>query len=150
MKNHIYIGIYLLVSLLLLCALPVMAFFSSINIEIIRTLIFVGASGGIGGTLYSIRGFYKNLGGNTFEVRWNWWYIFRPIISVVLGVFTYFLIVGGLMSISNTTDVTLSKGIMFYCGVSFLACFSFTRFAERLDNISDILFAKKNQEQSNE
>lgn len=140
----------MLVSLLLLCALPVMAFFSSINIEIIRTLIFVGASGGIGGTLYSIRGFYKNLGGNTFEVRWNWWYIFRPIISVVLGVFTYFLIVGGLMSISNTTDVTLSKGIMFYCGVSFLAGFSFTRFAERLDNISDILFAKKNQEQSNE
>jgi hypothetical protein len=54
------------------------------------------------------------------------------------------------MSISNTTDVTLSKGIMFYCGVSFLAGFSFTRFAERLDNISDILFAKKNQEQSNE
>lgn len=144
MKKHIYVGIYLLAALLTLCILPVLAFFFQIKPDILRILTYVGASGGIGGTLYSIRGFYKNLGTNTFESRWNWWYIFRPVISSVIGVFAYFLIVGGLISISQTAEVTLGKGVMFYCGVSFLAGYSFTRFAEGLDTISEMLFGKKN------
>jgi hypothetical protein len=143
MKNYVFIGIYLLVFLLILCAIPVAVFFSSIQNEIVRTLFYVGASGGIGGSLYSIRGFYQNLGGKTFETNWIWWYIFRPVISIVVGVFAYFLIVGGLLSISNNADVTFTKGIMFYCAISFLAGFSFSRFADRLNNISDTVFTKK-------
>jgi len=150
MGKHVKIGIYLLFSIVILCLIPALAYYSQIKSEIVRTLIYVGASGGIGGTIYSIRGFYKNLGGSTFDDKWNWWYIFRPIISTVIGVFAYFLIVGGLMSISDNADVNLTKGIMFYCGVSFLAGYSFTKFAEGLDSISDVLFGKKSRNQEND
>jgi hypothetical protein len=145
-KNKTLTGIYLLVSLLLLCAIPVVIYYSSLNDEIIRMVFFVGASGGIGGCLYSIRGFYQNIGGDTFNSKWIWWYIFRPIISVVVGVFSYFLIVGGLMSISFSTEVTFSKGILFYCAIAFLAGFSFTHFADNLKDLSGTLFSQNNKE----
>jgi hypothetical protein len=146
MKNKTLTGIYLLVSLLLLCVIPVIVFYSSLKEDIIRMVFFVGASGGIGGCLYSIRGFYQNIGGDTFDSKWVWWYIFRPIISVVVGVFSYFLIVGGLMSISFSSEVTFSKGIMFYCAVAFLAGFSFTHFADNLKDLSATLFSQNCQE----
>jgi hypothetical protein len=145
MKNHVLLGIYLLFMLVFLCAIPVVVFFSDIKSEVIRSLFFIGASGGIGGTIYSIRGFYQNLGGGTFKPNWIWWYIFRPLISIAVGVFAYFLIVGGLLSISNNSEVTFSKGVMFYCALAFLAGFSFTRFADRLDTISDTIFSKKSK-----
>lgn len=143
MKSHVFIGIYLLIALLVFSALPVWAYFSGMQDALLRAIIYVGASGGIGGTIYSIRAFYQNIGGQTFKVNWIWWYIFRPVISVVAGVFGYFLIVGGLMSISNTPDVTFSKGLMFYSTVAFLAGYSFTRFMERVEGIADNIFSKK-------
>lgn len=145
MKSHVFIGIYLLVTLIVLCVIPVVAYFSTIENEIVRILLYVGASGGIGGTIFSIRGFYKNLGGETFKVSWIWWYIFRPIMSVVVGIFLYFLIVGGLLSISNTPEVNYSKGVMLYCALAFLAGFSFTRFANKLDSLSDVMLSKNTE-----
>lgn len=148
MKNHIYIGIYLLLFLLFLCVIPVVIFYSSIQEEIIKILFYVGASGGIGGSLNSIRGFYQHLGGQTFKSNWTWWYIFRPIISVIVGIFAYFLIVGGLLGLSNKSDAIFGKGIMFYCAISFLAGFSFSQFADKLNKLSERLFAKKNSKVS--
>lgn len=145
MKSKVYLGIYLLISLLFLCTVPVIVFYSSIHNEIIRILFYIGASGGIGGSIYSIRGFYQNIGGQTFKTNWIWWYIFRPIISVVSGVFAYFLIVGGLMSINNNPDVTFSKGVMFYCALAFLAGYSFTKFLEKVESISDNIFSKNDK-----
>lgn len=142
-KNQNFVGIYLLFSLVVLCVIPVIVFYMKMENSIVRTLVFVGASGGIGGAVYSIRGFYHNMGGKTFEGNWIWWYIFRPLISVVTGVFLYFLIVGGLLSISASTEVSFGKGVMFYCALAFLAGFSFTRFADKIDALSDTIFSKK-------
>lgn len=142
MNCKTFVGIYLLIAILLFCLVPVFIFYSYIDNDLVRTLFYVGASGGIGGTVYSIRGFYQNTGGETFKPNWVWWYIFRPIISVVSGVFVYFLIVGGLMSISNNTDVTFSKGVMFYCAIAFLAGFSFTRFMGKVESISENVFSE--------
>jgi hypothetical protein len=145
MKNNTLLGIYLLVMLVLLCATPVIVYYSDIKSELIRSLCYIGASGGIGGTMYSIRGFYQNIGGGTFKPNWIWWYIFRPTMSIAVGVFAYFLIVGGLLSISNNNEVVFSKGLMFYCAIAFLAGFSFTRFADRLDTLSENIFSKKDK-----
>lgn len=142
-KNQVFVGIYLLSTLVVLCVVPVIVFYMKMENNIVRTLVFVGASGGIGGAVYSIRGFYHNTGGKTYEGNWIWWYIFRPLISVVTGVFLYFLIVGGLLSISASTEVSFGKGVMFYCALAFLAGFSFTRFADKLDALSDTIFSKK-------
>lgn len=149
MKSHVFIGIYLLAALLVFSVTPVIVFFAKIDNDLIRTVFYVGASGGIGGTIYSIRGFYKNIGGETFKINWIWWYIFRPLISVVAGVFVYFLIVGGLLSISHSTDVTFSKGVMFYCALAFLAGYSFTHFMEKVESVSDNIFSKKEKTQKN-
>lgn len=64
------IGIYLLLSLLLFSIIPVIVYYSRIEEDVIRVLFYVGASGGIGGTLYCIRGFYQNLGENNFRLNW--------------------------------------------------------------------------------
>ncbi|MBT8183404.1 MAG: hypothetical protein KJN76_01080 [Eudoraea sp.] len=140
------IGLYLLLVLFLLVGLPIWVYACDpFQQKLINILIYISCSGGIGGTIYCIRGFYKNLGGKSFETIWTWWYVFRPIISAVIGLFAYFMIVGGLMSISNSPDVNYSKSVMFYCAVSFLAGFSFTKFVEKIDLISDTIFSKNDK-----
>jgi len=143
------IGVYLLLALFLLIGLPIWVYICDpFEQKLLNILVYISCSGGIGGTIYCIRGFYQNLGGKSFETNWTWWYVFRPIISAIIGIFAYFMIVGGLMSISNSPDVNYSKSVMFYCAVSFLAGFSFTKFIEKIDLISDTIFSKKNEEES--
>ena len=119
--------------------------FSNFESSLIKSLIYIGSSGGIGGTIYCIRGFYQNLGENIFNFNWTWWYIFRPLISVVIGVFIYFFIIGGLLSLGSVSEVNYSKSVMFYCAISFLAGFSFTQFADKLEELSSTLFSKKKE-----
>jgi len=140
------LGIFLFVTLLILIIIPVLTYFSNIKDPVIRVLIYIGSSGGIGGTIYCIRGFYQNLGEGTFKFNWTWWYLFRPLISVIVGIFVYFLIVGGLLSIGSAPEVNYSKGVMFYCAIAFLAGFSFTQFADKLEELAATLFSKKKDE----
>lgn len=137
------IGIYLISFLLVLIVVSVFTYLSNLANSLVRSLIYIGSSGGIGGTIYCIRGFYQNLGEGNFEFKWTWWYIFRPFISVVIGVFVYFLIVGGLISVGAVSNVDYSKSIMFYCAIAFLAGFSFTQFADKLEELSSTLFSRK-------
>ncbi len=148
MKDNIKInllGIYLLSFLLVLIIMPIIVYFSNFESSLIKSLIYIGSSGGIGGTIYCIRGFYQNLGENIFNFNWTWWYIFRPLISVVIGVFIYFFIIGGLLSLGSVSEVNYSKSVMFYCAISFLAGFSFTQFADKLEELSSTLFSKKKE-----
>ena len=143
------IGLYLLLALFILVGLPIWVYLHNpFQQKLLNILVYIGCSGGIGGTIYCIRGFYQNLGGNNFKTNWTWWYVFRPVISAIIGVFSYFIIIGGLMSISNSPEVNYSKSVMFYCAVSFLAGFSFTKFVEKIDLISDTIFSKKDKEAS--
>jgi hypothetical protein len=50
-----------------------------------------------------------------------------------------------LMSISASPDVSYNKGVMFYCALAFLAGFSFTRFADKIEALSDTVFSKKDK-----
>lgn len=141
-KIHL-IGIYLLFFLIILITIPLITYFSSFGDTLIRSLIYIGASGGLGGTVYCIRGFYQNVGENNFKLKWGWWYIFRPFISIVIGIMVYFLIVGGLLSLGSISEVNYSKSVIFYSGIAFLAGFSFTQFANKLEELANILFTKK-------
>lgn len=140
------LGIYLLSFLLVLIILTIIVYFSNFESSLIKSLIYIGSSGGIGGTIYTIRGFYQHLGENDFKFSWVWWYIFRPIISVVVGVFLYFLILGGLMSFRSVSEINYSRNILFFCAIAFLAGFSFTQFANKLEGISSTLFSKKKED----
>lgn len=141
------IGIYLLSFLFALIAITVITYFSrSIKSVLIKSLVYISSSGGIGGTIYCIRGFYQSVTSKKFDLGLTWWYIFRPIISIVIGIFAYFLIVGGLLSLGSITAVDYSRSVMFYCAISFLAGFSFTQFADKLEELASTMFAKKKEE----
>lgn len=139
------LGVYLLSFLFVLIIISIMTYFSNNEDTLIRSLIYIGSSGGMGGTIYCIRGFYQNLGEGNFNFNWTWWYLFRPLVSVVIGVFVYFFIVGGLLSLGSVSEINYSKSVMFYCAISFLAGFSFTQFANKLEELSSTLFSKKKE-----
>jgi len=124
-------------------SIPIMPSFSDNKDPLIRSLIYISCAGGIGGIVYCIRGFYQHLFEKDFDNNSTWWYIFRPFLSVVMGVFVYFLIVGGLLSIGQIATADYSKSIMFYCAISFLAGFSFTQVSNKLEELASTLFAKK-------
>lgn len=140
------IGIYLLSFLFVLIAITIITYFSRIESVLMESLIYIGSSGGIGGIIYCIRGFYQSVVSKQFDFGWTWWYIFRPFISIVMGVFAYFFIVGGLLSLGSITAVDYSRSVMFYCAISFLAGFSFTQFADKLEELASTTFAKKREE----
>jgi hypothetical protein len=144
MRQVNLIGIYLLTSLVVLSGLPLYIYITNpFGQKLLTILVYIACSGGLGGTIYCIRGFYKNVGENKFLPSWTWWYIFRPIISAIIGIIVYFMFVGGLMSISNSHSINYSKSIMFYCSISFLAGFSFARLEDKLEQLSETIFGKK-------
>ena len=140
------IGIYLLSFLFVLITITILTYFSRIESVLIKSLIYISSSGGLGGIIYCIRGFYQSLASKQFDFGWTWWYIFRPFISIVIGVFVYFLIVGGLLSLGSISAVDYSRSVMFYCAISFLAGFSFTQFANKLEELASTVFVKKKEE----
>ena len=139
------LGIYLILILIILVVLPILTYIFKFGDSLIRALIYIASSGGLGGTIYSVRGFYQNLGEDKFKFNWIWWFILRPIISMIIGVFVYFLIVGGLISLGAIQEVDFLRSVIFYCGVSFLAGFSFTQFATKLENLAETLFSIKKE-----
>jgi len=142
-KTHI-LGVYLFLLLIGLGVVGMWTYLHPPKDKFIFFLLIIACSGGIGGTIYSIRSFYKNLVEGHFNFdRWIWWYIFRPVMSIVIGVFVYFLIAGGLLAIGDFSEINYSRGLMFCAAVAFLAGFSFTQFANKLDEISSTIFARK-------
>ena len=141
-----FIGIYLLLWLITLILIPIVTYFYSLRDSLIRSLIYIASSGGLGGIIYLIRSFYMHIFEKNFREDAFWWYIFRPFSSVVIGVMSYFLIVGGLMSIGNVSSINYERGIMFYSGIAFLAGFSFTQFANKLEELAKTLFAKSKRD----
>ncbi|WP_459202474.1 hypothetical protein [Methanococcus sp. CF] len=138
------LGIYLGFMLILLGLLPLYVYVVGFGDELIRYIIYTGCSGGLGGTIYSIRGFYQAIIQNKFSLDFTWWYLFRPLISFVTGSFVYFFIIGGLLVISSSNNNS-SESIMFYCSLSFLAGFSFSRFTDKLEEIATAIFSKKDK-----
>lgn len=139
MKIKTYIGIYLYLFMIICMIIPIYSYYSVAD-DLIRSFIYISVAGGIGATLYCIRGFYQNIADNKFDgKKWFWWYIFRPIIGFVAGVFIYF-IMGGLIGLNSVELTFTSGGIMAYCALAFLAGFSFTQFADKLDMILKAIF----------
>jgi len=136
------IGIYLLVWLLFLVGLPIYIYQSSLNDTFLRSLIYIACAGGLGGIIYLIRSFYLHIFQKNFRNDSFWWYVFRPFTSIIIGVISYFLIVGGLLSIGNVSKINYQKSILFYSGIAFLAGFSFTQFTNKLEDLAKTLFSK--------
>jgi hypothetical protein len=144
-----WIVVYSIIFAVAFVILPIVTYFRATD-PIIKILVYVACSGGIGGLLYSIMGFTYHFEQADFDVdKYFWWYIYRPITASLLGVFLFFLVAGGLMALSGDTatipDLTsgyTAKTAMFYCALSFLAGWSTNKVIGKLDSLTTVIFQK--------
>ncbi len=145
-----YVGIYLIVSLSVLIAIGSIVYLLHVSSPLVKTVLYVGVSGGIGGVFYCIRGFIFHNVKNDFEAKWKWWYLYQPLTGFVFGILAYFLLVGGLLTLGSVDQVDYSKGILLYCSISFLAGFSTKKFTEKLDELASSIFSSSEKSAASE
>ena len=132
-----YIGLYLLFVVSMGVLLPILSYYY-VSDKLIRSFIYLASSGGLGAIVYCIRSFYTHVVEQDFSKNWIWWYIFRPFLGCIVGIFTYFVL-GGLMSL-NSSELNFNfGGLMAYCAMSFLAGFCFTEFMNKLEKINEVM-----------
>ena len=79
-----------------------------------------------------------------FNINWKWWYIFRPSVSCTVGLFVYFLIAGGLLTIGLISGNTSNDVMLFFCGVSFISGLSVKKVLKLLDTTANRIFTNSN------
>jgi hypothetical protein len=114
---------------------------------LLNMIIVTAGSGGIGGTIFCMRGFIKHLIKADFDINYTVWYLFSPFISATLGVMSFLFIFGGLMGLSETgTDVVETLGkwnvTALYMSVAFIAGYAVDEFVTKLHDLSKTLFTK--------
>ncbi|MGA2682091.1 MAG: hypothetical protein ABSF44_09875 [Candidatus Bathyarchaeia archaeon] len=140
-KTKTIVGFYLLAAIFVLIAIASVTYFEHLNSVLLKTVLYVGVAGGLGGVFYGIRGFIYHTSEDDFDPKWRWWYLYHPVTGFVLGVLAYFLIVGGLLTLGSVSQVDYTKGILLYCSISFLAGFSAKKFNEKLDELASTIFS---------
>jgi hypothetical protein len=144
------VAVYLLSFMLLLMVLPFLAYFLRGSLEfgglfkddLIRHLFYIGSAGGLGGIVYCMRGFYEHKVEGNFDINYLSWYLFRPIISTIIGIIVFFLFAAHLIDATGFSAATPGD-IMFSCSVAFLAGFGFTQFYGKIDDLANTLFKPK-------
>ena len=77
----------------------------------LRLLLIVVLSGAAGSCIGAQTSFATYVGNRTLLASWNWWYVLRPVIGMTLALVFYFVIRGGLLSVSSGADVMSPYGI---------------------------------------
>lgn len=110
----------------------------------LASLFFSISGGAIGGALYMGRGFYYSVAETEIEERkfnferWIWWYLLRPIFSVVAGALLFLVVYTAL----NLQETQQNQVVFFIIGV--LAGYDFHDFAEnKLGFLSKATLTKK-------
>jgi len=92
LKIHL-IGIYILLAGVVL-GLGIVFTYTRIVLTdpLLKDLIYIGFSGGIGGVVSCARAFYRynGISKREFDLSWSWWYIMRPFIGMRWGSWLFF------------------------------------------------------------
>lgn len=98
-----------------------------------------GAAGGLGATLYALRGFYWAVGPQRgddsrfrYDPSWTWWYIFRPILGSVLGLVGYVAVRVALSPVRVPAPAD-EQSILPFVAIAFISGFGLTRVLAWLD-----------------
>ncbi len=114
--------------------------------DLTRVLIYIGCSGGLGCLAFSMFGYIEHLSKDDFDPNFTWWYVMRPFIGIIYGIFAFLFVAGGLMTLSGvSTDANLflTKTVMFYCALAFLAGYAEHSFSLQLKELAEALFKKE-------
>ena len=86
MKAKDRIGLYLLVALLGYVGIAIFIYLEKPVDTKFQALSYLACSGGLGGTIYCIKGLYVKIAEDNFDPKWGWWYIFRPIMLSLIHI----------------------------------------------------------------
>jgi len=100
-------------------------------------LIAVVLLGAIGASIAALTSFATFVGNRTFIRSWKWWYVVRMPIGAAIAVVFYFVLRGGLLSVSTTTGAISPYGIG---AVAALAGMFSKQATDKLDEVFTNLF----------
>lgn len=106
-------------------------------------LIYVLCAGGIGGTLFSLNYIVDHREKKDFGPEYYLSYYVRPIISALIGVVSFLIVAGGLLSlagVATNADYTKFSTILTFCAIALLAGYATDSFLNKLGDLADTLF----------
>ena len=115
--------------------------------DLVKIILYLACAGGIGGATFSFYELVYHLGDGDFSLQFFWWFMIRPLIGAVYGTFVFFLVAGGLMTLSGANAPSLSnlfttQTAMFYLALAFLAGYAEEPVSLQLKAIAEALFKK--------
>lgn len=103
--------------------------------EPIRIGLACCCTAGVGGVLYCLRAVYINrCVRNQWSAHWNWWYVLRPLTSIICGGASYLFLKAGLLVLESKTEGGASE-IGFYA-LAFIAGLNVDKFVAKIENVA--------------
>lgn len=119
----------------------------AVDKRVLFTVVVAGALGSMAPVLTSIATF---VGNRRFSINWLWWYVLRAPIGVALAVLFYFIIRGGLLLPTVSTnpspfaqDVTVALNIYGIAAFSALAGMFSKQATDKLEEVFNAVFTRK-------
>ncbi len=125
----------------------IFSFISIRNPDSFKVIGYSFLAGVLGSTVYACRGFYQSIAEpeaslKTFDFKWVFWYILRPLLGGIFGFVIYAFARAELTAFGLTMQSSGHNNLMFFA-LSFLAGFCFHDFAEYLTSKARGLFQKQ-------
>ena len=108
----------------------------------LKTVVYCGLFGGIGGVTYCLRGIYLNASAlKRWDEIWLPWYFIRPIVSFICGVISWLFLKAGLI-ILEAQQADTSSNLAFYA-LAFIAGLNVDKFIEKIEDIAQVTWGIK-------
>jgi len=104
----------------------------------VRLILIVLATGMLGAFIQTGQSLIRRVGQKTLDQSYVWWYVLRPLIGSALALIFYFVIRGGLLSVSAGAQAISHFGIAATAGI--VGLFS-TYAIDKLREVFTTLFA---------
>ena len=76
-----------------------------------KLMLLAALAGALGSLVHAMTSFATYIGNRSYVTSWNWWYILRPFIGMVLALISYFTIRGGFFTLTADTTAVNQFGV---------------------------------------
>jgi len=116
-----------------------------------QNILYFALAGGLGSLVFNMYEYFYHVSVGDFNIDFFAWYMFRPFVGILYGTFIFFLVAGGLMTLSGVNapsfaDLLTQKTVMFYLALSFLAGYAEEPVSLQLKALAEAIFKKPGQE----
>lgn len=133
------LGLILLSFLLLFILVGINTYFTHPSDQLTRTLVYITCAGGIGGSMAALNAFSNHKAQADFDLGYTWWFLFRPIGGLIIGVVVYVLLISNLLLLELPATASTPQTTLAYSVIAFLAGFAFYRVIVKLQELFETL-----------